>query len=205
MDSSELRRHRRERCTSRTVIIRSVTTVGRARPSAHTEGVHNVAPFFFSFFPTKKKESFFADTNNVRACRGGVIGINYRAGSPWSPNGALLLLLLPLTSTPFTRHLWPEHLVTLMEKIGEPVLFRTKVPGYYGFFQFGTNEVKAIAPPTANAYFFVTDPQNEPGATHQFSMVQFYRIKADDNKRLMRADKLAHNFDLMMQLLAKEN
>lgn len=101
----------------------------------------------------------------------------------------------------------PEYVVSSMEKIGEPVQFRTTVGGYHGFFKFGTNEVKAIAPPNANAYFFVGEPQNEwngGNPTHQTCEVQFYRIEADASKRMVRSDSLAHDFDTLMKLVAKE-
>jgi len=100
----------------------------------------------------------------------------------------------------------PEYLVTSIEKIGDPVIFRTTVGGYHGFFRFGVNEVQAIAPPTANAYFFVGEPQNEwhgGNPTHQTREVQFYRIEVDASKRMVRADELARDYDTMMRFIAK--
>ena len=102
----------------------------------------------------------------------------------------------------------PEFVVTSMKKIGNPIVFRTTVGGYHGFFKFGVNEVQAIAPPNANAYFFVGEPQNEwhdGNPTHQTCEVQFYRIEADTSKRMIRADKLVHDYDTMMKLVAKES
>lgn len=101
----------------------------------------------------------------------------------------------------------PEHVVTTIEKVGGPVQFRTTVGGYHGFFKFGVNEVQAIAPPNANAYFFVGEPQNEwhgGNPTHQTCMVQFYRISADTTTRMVRSDNLAHDYEKLMQLVAKE-
>lgn len=101
----------------------------------------------------------------------------------------------------------PEYVVSSMEKIGEPVQFRTTVGGYHGFFRFGTSEVRAIAPPNANAYFFVGEPQNEwndGNPTHQTCEVQFYRIEVDATKQMMRSDSLAHDFEMLMKLVAKE-
>jgi hypothetical protein len=95
----------------------------------------------------------------------------------------------------------PEYVVTSAMKVGKPVLFRTTGCGSV-FFKFGVNEVKAIAPSNANAYFMVGEPTPE-GDDH-VCMVQFYRIEADTSKRLMRADKLAHDYDTMMKLVAKE-
>ncbi|MBP6883749.1 MAG: hypothetical protein KBC06_00760 [Candidatus Pacebacteria bacterium] len=103
----------------------------------------------------------------------------------------------------------PEYLVISMEKVGDPVIFRTPVAGHHVFFKFGVNEVQAIAPLNANAYFFVGEPQNEPvefpnGHEYQTCEVQFYRIEAYTSKRMIRANKLAHDYDTMMSLLAKD-
>ena len=101
----------------------------------------------------------------------------------------------------------PEYVVTSIEKIDQPVLFRTIVGGYHGLFKFGVNEVQAIAPPNANAYFFVGEPQNEwhdGNPTHQTCMVQFYRITVDSTKRMVRSDNLAYDYETLMRLVAKE-
>ena len=97
----------------------------------------------------------------------------------------------------------PEYVVTSAKKVGKPVLFRTTSGGSGVVFKFGVNEVKAIAPPNANAYFFVGEPVPE-GSAYHVCMVQFYQIEADTSKRVMRADKLAHDYDTMMKLVAKE-
>ena len=101
----------------------------------------------------------------------------------------------------------PEYVVTSAKKIGKPVPFRTTICGYHMFFRFGINEVKAIAPSKANAYFFVTEPEcewHDGNPTHHNVMVQFYRIEADTTKRLMRTDQLCHDYERMMKLLKKE-
>jgi hypothetical protein len=101
----------------------------------------------------------------------------------------------------------PEYVVTSSEEIGTPVQFRTTVGGYHGFFKFGTNEVQAIAPPGANAYHFVSDPQiewNEGNPTHHTCMVQFCRITADTTKRMVRSATLAHDFTTLTKLVQKE-
>jgi hypothetical protein len=96
----------------------------------------------------------------------------------------------------------PEFIVTSMEKIGEPTLFQTTIGGYHGFFKYGIKEVEAIAPQNANAYSFASEPQIS--GEHHIATVQFYRITADTTKRLMKADKLAHDFDLLMKLVEKK-
>ena len=101
----------------------------------------------------------------------------------------------------------PEYVVTSVKKIGEPVQFRTTVGGYHGFFRFGVNEVQAIAPPNANAYFFAGEPQNEwhdGNPTHQTCMVQFYRIEVDSTKRMVRSENLARDYETLMRLVARE-
>jgi len=101
----------------------------------------------------------------------------------------------------------PEYVVTSIEKVGDPVLFRTTVGGYHGFFKFGINEVEAIAPPNANAYFFVGEPENEwndGNPTHQTCSVQFFHIEVDDSERLIHSDQLCHDYDTMMKLMAKK-
>ncbi len=101
----------------------------------------------------------------------------------------------------------PEYAVTSMEKVGEPVQFRTKVGGYHGFFKFGANEVQAIAPPLANAYYFTGEPEIEwhgGNPTHHTCLVQFYRVAADTSKRLMRCSQLSHDYERMMKLLELE-
>lgn len=101
----------------------------------------------------------------------------------------------------------PEYVVTFCEEVGPPVLFRTTIGGYHGFFRYGIKELEAIAPPGANAYDFVTEPVCEchgGNPTHHTAMVQFYRITADPTKRLVRHDQLVHDFDTLMALVEKE-
>lgn len=98
----------------------------------------------------------------------------------------------------------PEYKITKIDKMGDPILFRTTVGGYHGFFKFDINEIQAIAPPEANAYYFVTDPENEwkgGNPTHQTAMVQFYKIEADTTKRLIRSTQLARDYTMMMSLV----
>lgn len=100
----------------------------------------------------------------------------------------------------------PEYLVTKKTKVGDPVLFRTTIGGYHAFFKFDINEVKSIAPPTANAYEFVSETATEytdGDPTHHTAMVQFYLIDADASKRLIRSEELARDYETMMKLLNK--
>lgn len=96
----------------------------------------------------------------------------------------------------------PEFAVTSAKKVGEPVLFRTASSGSGMFFKFGIKEVQAIAPSRANAYFFCGEPRRDSGG--HVCEVQFYRIEADTSARLMTAEKLSRDFDLMMDLLTGE-
>lgn len=102
----------------------------------------------------------------------------------------------------------PEYHVTDLEKVGQPIQFRTTVGGYHGFFKYGINEVKTIAPPEANAYEIVGEVEiecNEGNQTHHTCLVQFYRVITDTTKRLVRADKLRHDFTTLMALMEKES
>ena len=96
----------------------------------------------------------------------------------------------------------PEFVVTSAKKVGKPVLFQTTSSGSDVFFKFGVKEVQALAPSNANAYFFCGEPRPEGG--NHICEVQFYRIEADTSKRMVRADKLAHDYERMMRLLQKE-
>lgn len=96
----------------------------------------------------------------------------------------------------------PEFVVTSAKKVGEPVLFRTTSSGS-PFFKFGVKEVQALAPSSANAYFFCGEPRRE-GGDHHVCEVQFYWIEADTSKRMIRADNLARDYDTMMKLFAPE-
>ncbi len=96
----------------------------------------------------------------------------------------------------------PEFVVTSAKKVGKTVLFRTTSSGSGVFFKFGVKEVQALAPSNANAYFFCGEPRPEGG--NHICEVQFYRIEADTSKRMVRADKLAHDYERMMRLLQKE-
>ena len=100
----------------------------------------------------------------------------------------------------------PEHVVKTMKEIGEPVLFRTTVGGYHGFFKYGIGEVKALAPMDVNAYSTVGDPQTEwteGSPTHHTVMVQFYQVEADATKRLMRQEELSRDYERMLKLHEK--
>ncbi|MBI2099329.1 hypothetical protein HYT45_02880 [Candidatus Uhrbacteria bacterium] len=98
----------------------------------------------------------------------------------------------------------PEFLVTKIEKIAEgPKRFRTTVGGYHGFFKYGIDEVRRIAPLGANAYT-VGDIQIEwkdGNPTHHVASVTFYKVEADTSRRLVRMDDIYRDFDLMMSLV----
>ena len=97
----------------------------------------------------------------------------------------------------------PEFVVTSAKKIGKPVLFRTTSNGSDVFFKFGVKEVQALSSSNANAYFFCGEPRPDGG--QHVCEVQFYRIEADTSKCMVRANRLAHDYDTMMKLMAKES
>ncbi len=94
-----------------------------------------------------------------------------------------------------------EYRVTEIQQIGNPVRFSTSSCGSI-FFKYDIQEVRRLKPTGANAYVFVSNPE-AVGETHQAD-VQFYRIEADTSKRLMRAQQLENDFDLLMELTAVE-
>lgn len=98
----------------------------------------------------------------------------------------------------------PEYLVSSTEKIGDPVLFRTTVGGYHAFFRYDIKEVKMMAPPEANAYEFVSSPEVEytdGSPSHHTAMLQFYKIEADTTQRLIKVEKLARDYELLMKFM----
>lgn len=100
-----------------------------------------------------------------------------------------------------------EYRVTSLESIGNPILFRTTIGGYHGFYKYGIQEVNVLAPPSANAYYFVSEPEIESAdgdAKYHIATIQFCCVNIDNTQRLMRQDQLAHDFDLMMSLLMKD-
>jgi hypothetical protein len=99
----------------------------------------------------------------------------------------------------------PEHLVTSSDLVGNPVEFVTETLGYHGFFKYDIRDVQKIMPAGANAYKLVGDPEciwTNGNPDHQKCMVQFYRVKVDTSKRLVRSDTLENDYDLLMGLLA---
>lgn len=100
----------------------------------------------------------------------------------------------------------PEFLVQSVENIGEPVVFKTTIGGYHGFFRYGIQEIKRISPPEANAYSFTDEPQciwEDGNPKYHTRTVQFHRIAFDPSQRLMRVAELVNDYDLLMQLVAK--
>ncbi|MDO8505219.1 MAG: hypothetical protein Q7S48_01400 [bacterium] len=98
----------------------------------------------------------------------------------------------------------PEFLVTKIEEVaGNPRKFRTTVGGYHGFFKYGIDEVKRIAPPEANAYTVgdVEIEWKDGNPTHHVAPVTFYKIEVDTTQRLVRMEDIYRDFDLMMSLV----
>jgi hypothetical protein len=96
----------------------------------------------------------------------------------------------------------PEFQVTDIVSIGEPVIFRTEVLGYYGLFKYDIRGIQALAPRLANAYT-VNDPELESDKV-QRATVQFYNVNVDTSQRLIRAEQLANDYETMMRLVEKE-
>lgn len=97
----------------------------------------------------------------------------------------------------------PEFLVTKIEKVGEPKQFRTTIGGYHGFFKYGIDEVRRIAPPEANAYTVgdIEIEWKDGNPTHHVGPVTFYKVTVDTSQRLIRMEDIYRDFDLMMSLV----
>ena len=98
----------------------------------------------------------------------------------------------------------PEFLAVKVEKLpGGPKQFRTTVGGYHGFFKYGIDEVKRIAPPEANAYTIgdVEIEWNDGNPTHHVGPVTFYKVEVDTTQRLIRMEDVYRDFDLIMSFV----
>lgn len=99
----------------------------------------------------------------------------------------------------------PEFRAVSCQVLGEPVRFRTKIGGYHGFFKYGINEVKALAPTGANAYALASEPEieYEDGDPHSHvALIQFYKIEPDTTMHVRRADEISNDFDTLIRLVA---
>ena len=91
--------------------------------------------------------------------------------------------------------------------IGEPVNFVTETLGYHGFFKYELSGIEALMPDGANAYRFVSNPENiwtDGNPDHQQAMVQFYQADVDTSARIMKPEQLENDFDLLMLLLEQK-
>jgi hypothetical protein len=93
----------------------------------------------------------------------------------------------------------PEFLITKIERVGKPKQFRTTIGGYHGFFKYGIDEVRRIAPPEANAYT-VGDDIAISGEDH-VARITFYQVTVDTTQRLVRMDDIYRDYDLLMSLI----
>jgi hypothetical protein len=94
----------------------------------------------------------------------------------------------------------PEYLVRSITPVSDLMDFVTKITGHHMFFTFNIKEVMALAPPMANAYYFMGEPALA-GNDHHRALVQFYKVEVDNSQRLMREKELENNYELMMELL----
>ncbi len=98
----------------------------------------------------------------------------------------------------------PEFLATMVEKLpGKPKKFRTTIGGFHGFFKYGIDEVKRIAPPEANAYTIgnIEIERNSGNPTHHVGSVTFYKVEVDTTQRLIRMGDIYRDFELIMLLV----
>lgn len=92
-----------------------------------------------------------------------------------------------------------EYIVTSCREIGTPKTMVTEVTGYYGVFRFDYEAVQKLAPEGANAFRINTPEITNGGKTHT-SRVQFFRASVDTSRRLWKADRLAADYETLLEL-----
>lgn len=92
----------------------------------------------------------------------------------------------------------PQFVVTGLEKVGETIQFRTQIKGYHMFVRYDDNDIKAVAPPEANAYHF-PDEWKIDGETH-VTTVDFYKIEADTDMVIPPLNQFRDDFDTLVQI-----
>ena len=98
----------------------------------------------------------------------------------------------------------PEYHVQSIVPVGPPKKFTTTIGGYHGLLKYGLKEVEAIKPPEANGYTIpgeVGIVWKDGNPTHHTMMVQFYRVDADVQHRMMKEAEILADHDLLMSLL----
>jgi hypothetical protein len=102
----------------------------------------------------------------------------------------------------------PEYRVLESNKIGFPVEFRTEIAGHHDIFSYSLDEVRAIAPPRANAFLIVDKfkivSERDGFPSHHTCHIQFYRVTLDKTQRLMRVGTLRFDYDRLLALTEKE-
>lgn len=81
------------------------------------------------------------------------------------------------------------------EKIGDPTFFET--PDCLFFLRYHIDEVKAIAPPEANAYIVCGDVA--PGKKVKVP-VQFFKVQVNTKKRILRPKEVMRNLPLLLEV-----
>lgn len=92
----------------------------------------------------------------------------------------------------------PEFRVLSRKRMGKPVQFRTSAGGGI-FFKYDLKEIAQIAPRGANAYRFTSSPEHYQ--EDLVVMIQFYRVKVDTSKRLIKSDELGQDYDTLLKLM----
>jgi hypothetical protein len=99
----------------------------------------------------------------------------------------------------------PEFPVTSIEPVGEVVHFDTVIGGYHGFVRYGAKEAQRVLPEGANAYKFLDAKilYDDGSPTRHRLWIKPFRVEVDYSQRLIRAEQLEQDFDLMMSLIEK--
>ena len=98
----------------------------------------------------------------------------------------------------------PQFVVKSIQPVAEVRKFTTPILGYHGLFKYEISRVREFAPPQANAYCFVGEPEivwKDGNPELQTCDIQFYRVEVDTGKQVMRAQDLSHNYELTLKLM----
>lgn len=95
----------------------------------------------------------------------------------------------------------PEFMVEDVVPVGEVQRIVIDVEGYYGFFRFDYERIKQSMPEGSNAFDFVSVAVAD--SDHHECYVQFYRAAVDTSKRLWSLERLASDYDTLIDLMQK--
>lgn len=85
--------------------------------------------------------------------------------------------------------------------VSDPVEFKTRWGGYYGFFRYDIKEIQKLAPKEANSYNFEGEIVLD-GDYHRVP-VRFYKTEVDTTRYAPKSRELEEDFDFLMWLASQ--